>query len=349
MIKLAREIVDINPEIYIQKRKENRSILNKLSEVEDILEALEYRMKITQNLSSLPNIPELLKNTLEEYAKDEELKESPKVQFGIYFIISRILLQKKDFISLEDYLLSTFTEFDAKNLFNKSNHQHKLQMLAWIANAAFMNKKYPLSLEYAEKLKTEMARFDKLHYTHFELFYYNILIINFSEINPDKAISLLKDLAAKESLEKQSYYGVFIYLNLSMLYFQKKQFTDSVKTLNKLYLHQGYENMDHRLKLRANLGELMVRYEMKEYDFINYRLKQIIKENKALIQDENFAEERDSLQLFAKLAETPLLIKKSAFREEAKNFIEKYKSHNPEEETLFRYKEWICNKLNINT
>lgn len=53
--KLAREIPSINPELYVNKRKENRALLNRLSEVEDILAVFEYRMNASQYLAGKYN------------------------------------------------------------------------------------------------------------------------------------------------------------------------------------------------------------------------------------------------------------------------------------------------------
>jgi hypothetical protein len=52
LLRIAHELTNENLETYLQKRKENRDLLNKMSNLEDILEAVEYKMKISQNLTS---------------------------------------------------------------------------------------------------------------------------------------------------------------------------------------------------------------------------------------------------------------------------------------------------------
>jgi hypothetical protein len=346
IIKLAREIPTINPEVYIKKRKDNRALLNRLSEVEDVLAIFEYKMNTAQNLASTNTpIPELLENTLNEYTRDEELKQSPKVQFGIYFIVSHILLQNKNYPALVEYLVTTYNNFCDRNFFNKSNHQHKLQMLAWIANSAFMNKDHQQSLHYAELLHQEMLAYEKLHYDLFELFYYNILVINFSEINPEKAIALLLSLNKIKSVQQNAYYGAFTLLNLSVMYFKQKQYSQAIVYLNKAYGHEGYKSIDNQVKLRANIGELMIRYDMKEYDFMEYRTKQIQKENKIYLSTPVAAKENIFLQLIQKLADDPSAIRKAPFRTKAAKYLEDYEKEWGKEEVLFRYNEWLANKL----
>lgn len=348
MIKLAREILSINPEVYIQKRKENRNLLNKLSEVEDILEALEYRIKVSLNLSyASTTLPQILKDTLDEYTKDEDIRQSAKVQFGIYFIISRILLQNKDSESLEKYLIETYHSFSQKKFFNKTNHQHKLQMLTWIANAAFMNKKYPLSLEYAGKLKQEMEAFERSHYDQFEFFYYNALVINFSETNPLKAIEVLLNLSANDAIAKHIYYGIYVYLNLAVMYFTQKEYSKCIINLNRLYQHEGYDNTDKYVKMQIYIGELMVRYETRELDVADYRMKQIMKDNRELLEEPAMEKEKNFLDIFGRLIDDQSLMRNAHFRQTVSDYLLQHHEIWEKEDVPFKYYTWLAGRMNL--
>jgi hypothetical protein len=91
LIKLSHEIVFINPEEYIQKRKENREKLLALREIDDILAAVIYRVKVTQNLSSTTNpIFDLLEKTVDEFTQNSKTKQDPKLRFTIYHAVSRV-------------------------------------------------------------------------------------------------------------------------------------------------------------------------------------------------------------------------------------------------------------------
>jgi len=346
LIKLAKEMPSINPEIYIKKRAENRILLNRLNEVEDILAVFEYRGNLSQNLAGATTpINELLEKTLNEYTHDEELKQSPKVQFGIYFIVSHILLQNKNYPGLTEYLVSTYNSFSEKNFFNKGNHQHKLKMLAWIANSAIANKDYQLSLKYAELLHEEMQAYEKILYELYELFYYNIRVLNYSKINPDKAISLLQEMTKIKSVQQNAYNAAFVQLNLAEMYFTQKQFKQAISTLNKTYGHEGYKSIDSYVQLQINIGELMIRFDMKEYEFISYRIKQIYKDYKDFLSKPEAAKEVEFMQLIQKAAESPGMLRKPEFRTEALKYLETYSHEWTKEEVLFRYNEWLEMKL----
>ena len=213
-IKLSHETLEINPEEYIQKRKDNRSKLNKVQEIDDILAALIYRIKVSQNFAKQnTEILDLLQKTVNDFAKSKDVKNSPVLRFKIYQSVSRILLQQQDYKSLEKYLLKTFDEFSKEKLFNKNNHDTKLQMLTYLINSLFKNQKIDLSLTYVNKLKSAMEEFNKQLYDKYLFYYYNSLVINYSVKNIDRAIEILHEAKDNASIKKLPVYNVFVYLN----------------------------------------------------------------------------------------------------------------------------------------
>jgi len=114
-IRFSQETLSINPEQYIKKRKENRTKLNRIREIDDILAVLVYRIKLSQNFSQQNyQIIELLQKTINDFSQEVNIKETPQLRFRIYHAVSRILLQQHDYKSLEEYLLLTLKEFTAK-------------------------------------------------------------------------------------------------------------------------------------------------------------------------------------------------------------------------------------------
>ncbi|RYD82568.1 MAG: hypothetical protein EOP53_03360 [Sphingobacteriales bacterium] len=349
LIHASREILNHNPEKYIQKRRENRLLLNKMGEMDDILETIEYKVMISQNLTANgTEILNVLQETIDKYTQDETLKESSRLQFGIYFIVSRILLQKKDYTALEEYLISSYNRFNENKLFTKANHAHKLQMLSWLANTLFVNKKYNQSLAYAEQLRVEMERFDKQLYSRFELFYYNSLVINFSVINPAKAIAILLDLTRREKENSAAFHGVgvFVYMNLAVLYYAQKDFTKALQWLNKLYNYEGYNNTDARLKLKISLGELMMRYDREEHDLLDYRIKQVQKEFAGFIEEHVSIWEVAFLEILTQLGGKQRKLK--SIRAAATQILAKIKESEEPQNTLFAYDVWLAEKVKIN-
>lgn len=194
-IKLSHELFSVNPETYIHKRTENLQKINSLKQIDDILAAVAYRLKVTQNFSQSDNtVLELLQKTIDDFSHDAELKKSPVLRFKIYQAASQLLLQRREYKALEAYLIKLYKEFVKEKLFSKSNHDTKLQMLTYIVNSLFKNDKIKQSLQYAEQLKSAMEEFNRLHYDKYFFFYYNSLVINYSVIDKEKTIEILNEL-----------------------------------------------------------------------------------------------------------------------------------------------------------
>ncbi len=204
LITLSHEIVSINPEDYIRRRKENREKLNQLRQIEDILAAVKFRLKVTQNFSSSPTpIFDMLEKTVEDFSDNPSLKESPKLRFTLYQAVSSILLSRHDYISLEDYLLRTYKAFNQEGLFNKANHDTKLQMITYLVNTLYRNKKTEESLRYCHLLSEGMEEYGRMLFKKYLFFYYNGLVINYTRRQEyDKSIAKLED-AMKGSLFKE--------------------------------------------------------------------------------------------------------------------------------------------------
>ena len=347
LIRVSQELSEPNTEDFIRKRMENRQIIDKLSQLDNVLEAVEYRVKMSQNLSAIENIEEILKITVDDFASDEDLKNSSRLQTGIYQIVSRVLLQKNDFVSLEPYLVKTYNDFEEKKFFSRNNHDLKLEMISWMANAFFKNKKYTQSLEYAALLHKEMQKFDGVFYNRFEVFYYNCLVINYSVINPQKAIDTLLHLTQKENKDKMRLYGVFVYLNLALLYYQQKNYSKSLDSIIKMYKHEGYSATDKMVQLKMNLGELILRNELKENEIAEYRLKQVEKDFAEILKNEDGAWEKDFLKIYSIMIKSDNYKKSPGFVTEVNRFLEKVRNLPSRDELLFNYDTWLKEKANL--
>ena len=192
LIKLSCRNSEIDVESLLKKRKQNRKEINRIQEIDDVLAALNYRLTKSQNYSSKNDETlVILENTVKEFIEDRKLMENNKMKMKIYQSISSILLQKHDFKSLENYLSHTFDDFLKTNVFNKKNHNTKLQMLTYHMNCLCKNGKHKESLEKTNELKDEMERYDRLYYDKYLFYYYNGLAINYNKLDKEKAIEVL--------------------------------------------------------------------------------------------------------------------------------------------------------------
>ena len=83
----------------------------------------------------------MLEKTVEEYTQSDKLEISDKLRIKNLSIGEQGALQKHNYIALEEYLLHTMDSFTKRRVFNKGNHEVKLQMYTYLVNSLFKNKK----------------------------------------------------------------------------------------------------------------------------------------------------------------------------------------------------------------
>jgi len=345
-IKLSHETLEINPEEYIQKRKDNRSKLNKVQEIDDILAALIYRIKVSQNFAKQnTEILQLLQKTVNDFAKSKDVKNSPVLRLKIYHSVSRILLQQQDYKSLEKYLLKTFDEFSKEKLFNKNNHDTKLQMLTYLINSLFKNKKIDLSLTYVDKLKSAMEEFGNALYDKYLFYYYNSLVINYSVKNIDKAIEILHEAKDNSSIKKLSIYSVFVYLNLAVLNFDKKNFKESLKHLVKPMMQDAFKHLDEAWHLKLAVFELMIRYELNDYDYLEHKSERIRKEYLSLLKKEEYIRQKQMVMVIDKMVKSEGIKKDKQLLKEINMLLDGIMVKSTSDTDIINYSDWLKMKI----
>ncbi len=344
-IRLSQEVVTIDPETYIVKRRENGEQLRILRQMDDILATVKYRLKVTQNFSPVDNpVVDMLFDTVERLSSDERVRQGTQLRFKMYQAVSQVLLQQHDYPNLEDYLLKTYAQFDSEKLFNRANHQTKLQMLTYIVNALFKNGKVKESLQWAERLHAAMEEFDRSHYDRFLFFYYNSLVINYTKTDLDKAIALLLELENHPKLKDTEYYLIFVHLNLAIFYFDKGEHRLAVRRLNQLYHHERYAHTAVGLRLRIAVLEIMIRIELADGDFLEQRLRQVRQEFADQLSKGENVREAELLIIIEKLFLKAISPRDTAMRRQLDSFTTGVSMEEQDAE-LVNYNRWLEQKV----
>ena len=317
ILKLSYDMVSINVEKYIEKKRENNEQLNWVQEIDLLLAAVLYKIKTAQNFSKNDeSVNKILQKTLDNFSKNKKIPKSPKFRIKVYQVVSRILLQQHDFEALEDYLIHTYKEFTKDKIFTKSNHEQKLTMLAYSTNCLFKTHKYKQSLAYAELLKSSMNEYDGFLKDKYLFYYYNSLVINYSLSDKNKALEVLKEAKSNDVIQNLPTFSVFIYLNTALIYYDQGKISLAVKNLSRLILQDDFVNIGKSFQLKIHIAELIVRFDLNQTDVIDSRVKHIKKTFKDLLKDSNFKRDKqlveiiDSLVYCNNLSQDKKLVKK---------------------------------------
>jgi hypothetical protein len=295
-------MVSVNVEEYIEKKRNNNEQLSWDQEIDLLLAAILYEIKTAQNFSKNDeSVNEILQKTLANFSKNKKIPKSPKFRIKVYQMVSRILLQQHDFDALEDYLILTYKEFTKDKIFNKSNHEQKLTILAYLTNCLFKTHKYKQSLVYAEKLKISMNEYDGFLKDKYLFYYYNSLVINFSFSDKNKGLELLREAKSNDVIQQLPTFSVFIYLITALIYYDQEKLLLSAKNLSRLMLQDDFLNIGKSFQLKIHIAELIVRYDLNQTDVIDSKIKHIKKTYNNLLKDDNFNRDKQLIEIIDSL------------------------------------------------
>ena len=346
LIKLSHDMISIDVEYYIEKKKENNERLRRIHEIDDVLAAVMFRIRSAQNFSGKnAAIIDLLEKTVKEYTQTENLEISDKLRIKIYQAVSRVLLQKHDYVALEEYLLHMLGVFKKKKVFNKSTHEIKLQMYTYLINSLFKNKKLEDSLAYTEKLNVAMNEFDGYLRDKFLFYYYNSLVINYSVLDKEKAIDILEEAKRNDYIKQLPTYTVFIYLNLCLLLFDTGKIKKAAKHLSRLCLHEDFLKIGRSFQAKIMMAEVIIRYELGDFDLLEKRIKQIKKDYAELFSKEQFSREVLLMDIISKLVYTSSIKSNQELTEKTIQLIESMSADDADDADVINYHTWAKSKL----
>lgn len=343
LIKLSHEIISINPETYIEKRKKNRDQLLYLREIEDVLAAAIYRLKITQNFSSTNPVIDLLKKTVEEYSLNDQIRKSPKLRFALYQSVSRILVANKDYVPLEEYVLTTFTDFSDEGLFNKRNHDTKLQMLTFIVNTLYKNEKDTEALAYTDQLKQAMGEYNGFLQKKYVFFYYNSLAHYYNKRDKEKAIKTFLEMKEQEGI-KGTRYEAFSLLNLSVVHHSFQKYRPALKYLIQLYLHDSFKTNDDAFKFKIAVFELILRFEVDDFETVEKRMDQVRKDYAELLEHPGFGREKELMSLIVAMNKVINIRTDDMLPDRIRRFIAN-KPADEQDTAVVDYYTWLAAKI----
>lgn len=347
-VKLSEELFEINPERYIAARKNNADKLHKLRETDQALAALNYRLKLTQNVSGAKaDTLKILDNTVREFTSDESLKKSKSFQTRIYRAISQTLLQQHKYADLEKFLKETYNMFLKEKWFDKDNHDTKLQILTYLVNAHFRTGKYTQSLQYAENLGNEIIAYNKVLYDKYLFFYYNSLIINYSALDKPKALNILEQFEKETRNKQNSYYDQFIHFNKAMLLHQLNKPDAAVRSIVKLYVNDNFKKADVAFKFKIAVAELIMQFDADDMQSYLLRSEAIKKQYRKLLTEGDFKRDKALLNLIDKMAVTNAYRRDAKLRNKVQAFISASVPATAIDSEMIKYAQWLSNKWGL--
>ena len=300
IIQISHELLSVDVDHYIELKRNNIKILSEIDEMDLLLAKIMYDIKTKQNFGkSDGSLVKLIKTKYAKISKEKNLVNSPRFRIRLFKMYSRLLLQERDYKSLEKFLIESYNDFSKDKLFNRSNHNEKLTLLTYLSNCLYKTKRYKQSLKYSEELLSGMKEYDSFLYDKYLFYYYNMLVLNYAKTDKKKALDYLNKASKSEAIKRLPSYNAFIYLNRSLIYYYEDNYKESQKNIARLIMQEDFLLLDKSFQLKILVAELMIRISISNKNLDN-KFKDIKKNYKSLLEEENHLREKIMIGLLFK-------------------------------------------------
>ncbi|MBI3520813.1 MAG: hypothetical protein HY062_15860 [Bacteroidetes bacterium] len=332
--------------LIVEKSEEHFKKIEHLKKLEFAIAKSIYDLHKAQGYtntekSSLLTLKKIIKNLEKIKAFKTDIIFRTKCFEGL----GRVLLSQQNYTELERFSLTVFNNFDKERLFSKSNHETKLQMLTYICNSLFINKKYELAIDWIHKLKEAMSEFNNLLYDRYIFFYYNSLVNNYSMIDPKKSMEILIKAKVEKSIMMHPTHLGYVYLNLAGAHFDLKEYRLALKNILELYHHKLFNMLDQGFKLKISILEIILRIELHDLDYAERLIKQLQLNYKESLKTEEHLSDLNFIKTIKQLIIKHQFQKNKLTREIVETFLEG--NHSTKTHQIVNYAHWLATKFNL--
>jgi len=334
IIELSHELISIDLKKYIDLKIQNSAILNEIEQTDLHLAQLMFDIKTKQNFStSDPKLIEKLKESYALASKSKDIIDSPRFKMRLFKMYSRLLLQKKDYKALKEFLISSYEDFTTNKIFNRSNHNDKLTLLTYLTNSLYKLKEHKASLEYAEILKASLNEYEGFLSDKYIFYYYNSLVLNYSVKDKSKALAILEIASKNEVIKKLPAYTTFIYLNTALLHYYLKDYANASRNIARLIQQEDFLLLGDVFRLKLQIVELIIKLSLHKHDIVLERIQHIKSEYKSLLKEKKAQRDVKILSIIGQMAN----------KENAKELIDEFQSNfiSDEDVDIINYNDWL--------
>ena len=191
-----------------------------------------------------------------------------------------------------------------------------------------------------------MTEYNNLLHDKYLFYYYNTLANNYSEVDEDKAISILQEAIVNDKINLVIPHSRVIFnLNLSLQYFDKKEFKLANRCIVKLKLDDRYASLDDAFKLKIAIAELIVRFEQNDHDYVEQQIAALKKQYLPLLKDVSYFRQREILDILGKLIYCQNLASDKALLQQIDRLTKSMETAAAGDSDVLNYNSWLQAKI----
>lgn len=269
-----------------------------------------------------------------------------KSVYQLLFIANEYAALSNNYHEIERFVEESYSLILEKGKLEDRHLFYHINILYFMANVFFRNKKFEASKRYLNKMEVEMYKQERLYFKQFErqLVLLRSLNENYSG-NAAHALELLDEvlLEVEESSDSEQ-----LDLQLSRVVFcsQQQNFKSALQTLKKL---NGSDAQYEKTKgvdwtIKKNLIEILLHIELKNLDLVHSRILSFKRRYKKHLQAINQERVLVFLSLAEKYLHAPEFFKTKEFAEQVESSFQ-WKPHRQEDIFVMSFYAWLKAKV----
>ena len=322
--------------------------LNKIRAEEDekatiAASLIKFKLKAARQHGKSLNFGETIFEVLESYQLTETLQQRPKLFSHLMTIARSAVLADKDFQSFEPFLFAQYKHFESSVGFKPSQIHYQMHLLYMIAHVLYRNKRFEQSIEYLDQMKTlGVAKIPAFQVKHILLLAANQVFTNML----DDAIERLEHMLENKSISLLMEDRLNALFNLGIYYFLRKDYRKSIQCGHKLAHSDTWltRKMGREWVLRKNLSEILLQYELENYDLVEKRLLLIQKNYATILGRDVYKHGNSYIRFLLQISRDPQMLKNEDFAQDIQKAIPKEVFEQEDLQEVFFY-VWLMAKV----
>lgn len=272
-----------------------------------------------------PEFDFTIREVLDKYQLSEAVSTRPRLFYNLMSITRSSVLARKDYYNFEPLIIRWFEEMEEKGAFSRQHHSYKLELLYMISHVLYRNKKFERSLSYLKNLEDGLLSYRKSHY---DLFYPRVALLKAANHvftgRVHLAIRELEDFLNERS-DRLSVFDILnARLNLGYYYILTGDKSATVRCSLEINHSDQWlsRKMGREWVLKKNLSELLLQYELGNYDLAANRIRSLERNFGDLLNLSVYQKVPVYLSFIKKMINDPEVVFTAKFHKEVDNSFE---------------------------
>lgn len=339
---------DIDIQEVIGRRRKNRKQLETLRASREVIGLITSELSRKnyargRNTSDVINTLEKVKRELEEH---QSMFQTASGKILIMQAVTSILIQKGAYAELADYAQETLSDFLEHGVFEEGFHDQQLRLRIIRINALHKtlmleDAKSEIQLFFRDLDRSTGSLYAEYAYHYFLSSAFNLKLAGSLE----EAEKILEEGLAKHTAPDQSERWLYLMMSMADLHFISEQYLDVLNDLKAVMNHREFGKIGDNIRLSLCIFYLVSLYEAEMYPEFGDSLRNLRKEYRAQLKDEDYAIASKFLDILTRMATAAEENRSMHLKAAHKNYLKEFGTGEIGDNHIIRYDLYLESKV----